>query len=32
MKKELQIYIDQLDEYQTRFILSLIKKMFFGGR
>lgn len=32
MKDELIAYIDRLDEYQTRFVLSFIKKMFFGGR
>lgn len=32
MKNELLEYIDRLDEYQIRFVLSFIKKMFFGGR
>lgn len=32
MKDELIAYIDRLDEYQMRFVLSFIKKMFFGGR
>ena len=29
LKNELHQYIDQMDEYQLRFTLSLIKKLFF---
>ncbi len=28
MKEELRQYIDRMDEYQLRFTLSLIKKLF----
>lgn len=28
LKNEIREYIDQMDEYQLRFILSLIKKLF----
>ena len=31
MKKELQELIDKMDDFQIRFVLSLIKKMFFPG-
>lgn len=31
MKTKLLEYIDRLDEYQMRFVLSLIEKMFFKG-
>lgn len=29
MKKELLEYIERLDDYQIRFVLAFIKKMFF---